>query len=83
MPRYFRGIGMEEELSAFLEFSQIISSQLHNSSFLGNCFDTSTKYLDVVPLHPQMILLDGSNLPDLARRSPHPALLVSIRDKSI
>jgi len=82
-PRYFRGIGMEEELSAFLEFSQIISSQLRNSNFLGNCFDISTKYLDVVPLHPQMILLDGSNLPDFSRRSPHPALLISIRDANV
>jgi hypothetical protein len=106
-PRFFRGIGMDEELvrslsssiftppishsattcphsiafpslqSAFLEFAKIVTSQLRNSDFVGATFDLSKVRVDVTPLHPLMVTLDGA--PDFARRAPHPALLFTMR----
>jgi len=65
-PRYFRGIGLAEELSAFLEFCGIFSTLLEKyQPYLGE--------IEVIPLHPLMINSQG--VPDYSRRSPHPALL--------
>lgn len=59
--------------SAFLEFCQIATTECNKyKSVLGG------KTIEVLPLHPQMINQKGA--PDYSRRSPHPALVFTIRE---
>ena len=66
-PRYFRGIGLNEELSAFLEYSRVVSSEAKTM------LNRRGIDLTVIPLHPQMINQNGN--PDFQRQAPHPALI--------
>lgn len=70
-PRYFRGIGLNEELSAFLEYSRVVSNEAKTM------LSRSGIDVNVIPLHPQMINQNGN--PDLERRAPHPALIFKIK----
>ena len=69
-PRYFRGIGLNEELSAFLEYSRVVSSEAKTM------LNRRGIDLTVIPLHPQMINQNGN--PDFQRQAPHPALIFKI-----
>jgi hypothetical protein len=60
--RFFRGIGLDEKLSAFLEYSQLVSQGIYK--------------VVVIPLHPLMV--NHLAIPDLARRARHPALVICI-----
>jgi len=72
-PRYFRGIGLDEELSAFFEFCGIFSALVERfQPYLGE------SKIEVIPLHPLMINANGAQ--DYSRRSPHPALLFKIKN---
>jgi hypothetical protein len=73
LPRYFRGIGLDEELSAFLEFCRIVArdAKLLAADSLG-----PRETLEVIPLHPLMVNQKG--FPDHARRAPHPAVVFRI-----
>ena len=70
-PRFFRGNGHTEELSAFLEYSQIVSHGV--KAVLGPRGVDAT----VIPLHPLMINQNGT--PDYGRRAPHPALIIRFK----
>lgn len=73
-PRFFRGQGLSMEVSAFLEFSRIISSDLKNyGQDLGLKEGES---IELLALHPLMVTNTG--VPDYAKRAPHPALLLRI-----
>merc|ERR1712167_59151 len=65
-PRYFRGISLDEELSAFLEYSRIVRQGIKDI--------ITDRQVTVIPLHPQMINQNG--IPDFARRAPHPGLVI-------
>ena len=78
LPRYFRGLHASptasEELSAFLEFARVLSTDVKRLGGLLGLPDGTS--LEVVPLHPQMVAQNGA--PDYARRAPHPAVLVRV-----
>jgi len=72
-PRYFRGIGLDEELSAFIEFTDIVEKQM---SAVFN--DLGIRY-ELTILHPQLIDRKDGVTPLFASRSPHPAILVTLK----
>lgn len=69
-PRYFRGIGLSEELTAYLEFSRLVSESLQ-PLMLAAGIEFSLKVL-----HPQLI--DRNGVPAFSGRAPHPALLFTL-----
>ena len=74
-PRYFRGIGMDEELSAFNEFSQAVTKLVTSSPFQKSLNLDGFK-LEIIPLHPLAVSERGTA--DYGRRAPHPALLFKL-----
>lgn len=76
-PRYFRGIGMDEELSAFNEYTRLVQKTIESPSFLQltGLADKDMR-LRVTNLHPLMLTDSGS--PDYGRRAPHPSLLFEV-----
>ena len=73
-PRFFRGQGLSMEISAFIEFSKIISKDLKSyESSLGLKEDET---IEIVILHPLMVTQTG--VPDYSCRAPHPSLLFKI-----
>jgi hypothetical protein len=78
LPRYFRGIGLDQELSAFLEFCKILSADV-KSLAASSSYASALKpgeSIEIIPLHPLMITQKG--FPDYARRAPHPAVVFRI-----
>jgi hypothetical protein len=69
-PRYFRGIGSSEEITAFLEFSRIVNAAVQ-PVLAANGLEYK-----LVALHPQMV--DQAGMPQFLRRSPHPALILTL-----
>lgn len=69
-PRYFRGIGSSEEITAFLEFSRIVDSAIQPVMAANGL-----KY-KLAALHPQMV--DQAGMPQFLRRSPHPAVILTL-----
>lgn len=67
IPRYFRGIGSNQELQIFLTLAEMIKRQVQS---------TGVSNFTITPLHPLMVLEDG--MVDLRHRSPHPAILLTI-----
>lgn len=76
-PRYFRGIGMDEELSAFTEYSRLVQKTIESPSFLQlSGLAAKDMHLRITSLHPLMLTETGS--PDYGRRAPHPSLLFEV-----
>lgn len=71
-PRFFRGIGLDEELPAFLEFSNMVEKQM---TAVFNSLDLKYK---VTVLHPQLVDKNSVDTPLFASRAPHPAILVTL-----
>lgn len=72
-PRYFRGIGLDEELPAYIEFCNIVFTQLKP------VFASLDIEYKVTVLHPQ--LMDSVGFPVFSGRAPHPSILVTIVNK--
>ena len=76
-PRYFRGIGMDEELSAFTEYTRLVEKTIQSPSFLQlSGLTDKDMHLSVTSLHP--LALTAARTPDYGRRAPHPALLFEV-----
>ena len=73
-PRFFRGQGLSMEVSAFLDFARIVSSDLKDYVFNLGLVDGES--IEVIALHPLMVTTTG--VPDYAKRAPHPALFLRI-----
>jgi hypothetical protein len=77
-PRFFRGLGNDEELSAFIEYAKMVESHVQNAEFLKlTCIDPASQRIELVLLHKEMVTDEG--VPDYARRSPHPAIIFQIK----
>ena len=72
-PRYFRGIGLDEELPAFLEFCVIAKTQL------TTVFSLLDLEYTMKIMHPQLI--DEQGVPQFRGRAPHPSILVTMISK--
>ena len=70
-PRYFRGIGLDEELSAYLEFCNIVMTSL------VPVMKAAGLEFRVKILHPQLVdMVNG--FPLFASRAPHPAIVFTL-----
>ena len=79
-PRYFRGIGMDEELSAFLEYSRAVEKLVFKTPFLKSLGVDESNFT-MIALHPLMVNERGTE--DYGRRAPHPALLFQYEPKGV
>ena len=70
-PRFFRGVGMDEELSAFMEYFRSVRNMLSSDVFRELAGLGSDK-IDIIAFHPHMV--DEAGVPAFDRRAPHPAL---------